>query len=345
MITKEEIIEILKTVMYPELGRDIVSFGFVKDVLVRNSSVEIKLEITTKDYSVKEKIEIEIRNKLSKISEITDLEINIGILNPETGQKEGHTVEQKDFVPQIKNKIAVASGKGGVGKSTVSVNIAVSLGLKGYKVGLLDADIYGPSIPMMMNVDTEELTYKNKKIIPLKKYGIKLMSIGFLLKNDVPLIWRGPMITKVLQQFLTDVEWGNLDYLIIDLPPGTGDAQLTISQSLHLSGAVIVTTPQDISLIDAAKGVQMFLKVNVPVTGIVENMSYFICPHCGEKTEIFGSGGGLRESSRLRVPFLGEIPLNPSIRISGDSGKPIVYEDNNSEISKAFDKIIEKIIN
>jgi len=254
VITQENIIEILKTVLYPGLGRDIVSFGFVKDVLLKDSDVEIKLELTTGDNLVKEKLEQEIRNKLSNISGISELKVDIMIHSPETPKKKAHIVEQKDLAPQIKHKIAVASGKGGVGKSTVAVNLAVSLGLKGFKVGLLDSDIYGPSIPTMTNINPGKIIVENNKIEPFEKYGISVMSIGFFIeKSDTPLIWRGPMVMTAIQQLLEDVKWGDLDYLIIDLPPGTGDAQLSISQLLRLSGAIIVTTPQDLSLIDAAK--------------------------------------------------------------------------------------------
>jgi len=343
-IYREKIIEMLKTISYPGLSRDIVSFGFVKDVIVKNSNVTIDIDITTKEYSVKEKLENDIRNKLSEINEIADLKININVHPPKDSQKKEPNIEYKDLVPQIRYKIAVASGKGGVGKSTVAVNLAVTLSLKGYKVGLFDSDIYGPSIPTMLNVKSNQAIMEDNKIIPIEKYGIKLMSIGFFLEKDTPLIWRGPMVMKAIQQFLEDVKWVDLDYLIIDLPPGTGDAQLSISQLLNLSGSVIVTTPQDLALIDAVKGAQMFRKVNVPVIGIVENMSYFICPKCGEKTEIFGYGGGIKESSRINVPFLGEIPVNPMVRISGDTGRPIVLDDKESVISQAFNKIAEKII-
>ena len=344
-LNREKIIELLREISYPGLSRDIVSFGFVKDIIIKDSNVIINIDITTKEYSVKEKLENDIRNKLSEINEISDLKININIHPPEDSQKKELNVEYKDLVPQIRYKIAVASGKGGVGKSTVAVNLAVALGLKGYKVGLFDSDIYGPSIPTMLNVKSNQVSTENNKIIPIEKYGIRLMSIGFFLEKDTPLIWRGPMVMNAIQQFLEDVKWVDLDYLIIDLPPGTGDAQLSISQLLNLSGAIIVTTPQDLALIDAVKGVQMFRKVNVPIIGIVENMSYFICPKCGEKTEIFGYGGGIKESNRINVPFLGEIPINPMVRVSGDTGRPIVLSDKESVVSKAFNKIAEKIIN
>lgn len=343
-IDKDRIIELLKTVSYPGFSRDIVSFGFVKDVSIKNSNVIINLEVTTKDYSIKEKLENDIRKVMYSITDISDLKINVNIHQPLERQKRVENSTNRDLLPDVKYKIAIASGKGGVGKSTVSVNLASSFALKGYKVGLLDSDIYGPSIPTMMDVGINQVITENEKMIPVEKYGLKLMSIGFFLEKDTPVIWRGPMVMKAVQQLLEDVKWDNLDYLFIDLPPGTGDTQLSISQLLNISGAIIVTTPQDLSLIDAAKGVQMFLKVNVPIIGIIENMSYFICPKCGTKTEIFGYGGGLKESNRLNVPFLGEIPINPVIRVSGDSGKPFVIDHRESPISDAFDKISEKII-
>lgn len=342
-ITKEKIITMLKSVSYPGFSRDIVSFGFVKDVTIENSKVMVNLEITTKDNSIKEKLKEDIYKRLISESEISDVVVNITINPPKQQEKRQQGVIQKDLIPQAKYKIAVASGKGGVGKSTISVNLAVMLGLMGYKVGLLDADIYGPSIPTMTTNNEDKIYTENNKIIPLERYGIQVMSIGFFLTKDTPLIWRGPLVIKAIQQLLEDVAWSELDFLIIDLPPGTGDAQLSISQLLRLSGAVIVTTPQDLALIDAIKGVQMFMKIDVKILGIIENMSYFLCPKCGERSEIFGYGGAQKEAERLKVPFLGEIPLNTDLRIAGDSGKPYVLE--NSDVSMAFRKIMEKIIN
>ncbi|MFC1558625.1 P-loop NTPase [candidate division KSB1 bacterium] len=344
-ITKEQVIEILKKVTYPGLSRDIISFGFVKDVIVKGSKVTVCIEITTKDSAVKDKLDSDIREVLSMDSEISDVITNISINSPKQQPvNEQQTVVQQDLVPQAKHKIAVASGKGGVGKSTVSVNLAVTLVSKGYKVGLLDADIYGPSIPTMLTPKEDKIYTKDNKIVPLERNGLQYISIGFFLTKDTPLIWRGPMVIKAIQQLLEDVAWGKLDYLIIDLPPGTGDAQLSISQLLKLQGAVIVSTPQDLALIDAIKGVQMFLKIQIPVLGIIENMSYFLCPHCTERSEIFGHGGARKECERLNVPFLGEIPLNPELRISGDSGRPYIMDNPKSEISSIFSDISKKII-
>ncbi len=250
------------------------------------------------------------------------------------------------LLPNVKYTIAVASGKGGVGKSTVSVNLALALAKLGYKVGLLDADIYGPSIPLMMGITGKPKVFqdeKSQKMLPLSNYGIKLMSIGFLIDDDNPVIWRGPMASGALKQFMSDVDWGELDYLIYDLPPGTGDIQLTLVQTIPLSGAVIVTTPQEVSLIDAQKGLKMFEKVNVKVYGIVENMSYFIAPDTGNRYDIFGTGGGKNLAKELNTNFLGGIPIDPRIREGGDAGKPIVHNKPEIEESKIIINIAEKL--
>jgi len=245
----------------------------------------------------------------------------------------------------VKYKIAVASGKGGVGKSTVSTNLALSLKALGYTVGLLDADIYGPSQQMMLGIEGRpQIDEHDEKIMPMENHGIKTMSLGLITDPDTPVIWRGPMVMKALDQFLTDVKWGELDFMIIDLPPGTGDAQLTLTQKVPLTGAVVVTTPQDVALIDARKGLAMFRKVSVPVLGIIENMSYYICRHCGEREEIFGHGGGKRTAEMLGVPFLGEVPLDPQVVVGGDSGEPIVVLDPKSPASAAFRELARQIV-
>ena len=246
--------------------------------------------------------------------------------------------------PDAKSIVAIASGKGGVGKSTVAVNLAVALAQQGLRVGLLDADIYGPNVPMMMGKNDAQLTStESQKIRPIESYNVKIVSIGFVQKGDAAVIWRGPLVGRMIQQFLTDVEWGTLDYLIVDLPPGTGDAQLTLSQAVPLTGAVVVTTPQDVALSDAKKGVNMFLKVAVPVLGIIENMSYFLCPKCNHRTEIFSHGGARVAAKQLNVPFLGEIPLDIRIREGGDVGRPIVTQDGESPVKEAFGKIAEAL--
>ena len=246
----------------------------------------------------------------------------------------------------VKNIIAVASGKGGVGKSTVAANIALSLQQLGNKVGILDADIYGPSIPTLFGLKDKQpvVDPEKRKLLPLEKFNLKIMSIGFMMRETDAVVWRGPMIHKMLQQFLEDVDWGELDYLIIDLPPGTGDAQLSLSQLIPISGAVIVTTPQDLALADAVRGIAMFQKVGVPVIGVIENMSYFECPHCHEKTEIFSHGGGKRKAEELKTNFLGEIPLDPKTREGSDLGKPIVVESLDNPQSIRFREIAERIV-
>ncbi len=238
-------------------------------------------------------------------------------------------------IPGVKNLVAVGSGKGGVGKTTVSVNLAISLARLGHAVGLMDADVYGPNVPLMMGINRTPMAYGDR-IQPLEQYGVKLMSMGFLNPGDKPLVWRGPMLHSVIQQFLRGVDWGNLDYLLIDLPPGTGDVQLTLIQTAPITGAVVVTTPSDVSLEDARKAVHMFHQVKVPILGIVENMSYLVCPHCSERIDVFSHGGGKRTAEQMKVHFLGELPLNPDVRVGGDTGDPVSLRRNNDPAAEGF---------
>ena len=256
-------------------------------------------------------------------------------MTPEAPQPQQQPQQQQALLPGVKNTIAVASGKGGVGKSTVAINLAISFAKEGYRVGLIDADVYGPSAPLMLGIN-EKPVVENNKLIPLEAHGIKVMSIGFLVDEEQAMIWRGPMASGAVRQFMSDVEWGELDYIIFDLPPGTGDIQLTLVQSIPLTGAVIVTTPQDIALADARKGLKMFERVNVPVYGIIENMSYYLCTSCGHREEIFSYGGGKRSAENLGTGFLGEIPLYTKIREGGDTGNPIVVMEPDSEYTKMF---------
>jgi ATP-binding protein involved in chromosome partitioning len=324
-LTESNVLQVLKAVQDPDLHRDIVTLNFVKNLKISGRNVSFTLELTTPACPVRDQFKSEcervIRNAIADVGTI-DVQM--------TASVGAHTNQQKDLIlPGVKNTIAVASGKGGVGKSTVAVNLAVSLALDGATVGLVDADVYGPSIPLMFGMN-ERPRLSDNKLVPLERYGVKIMSIGFLVDPMQAVIWRGPMASGAVKQFMSDVHWGNLDYLIFDLPPGTGDIQLTLVQTIPLTGAVIVTTPQDVALADARKGLVMFNKVNVPVLGIVENMSYFICSHCGERENIFDSGGGSRTAEELNVPFLGEIPINTRIRIGGDQGTPIVVLDEKS---------------
>ncbi len=259
----------------------------------------------------------------------------MGEVNPETSSQ--------NLLPQVKHVVAISSGKGGVGKSTVAVNLAVALAASGAKVGLLDADIYGPNVPMMLGVNKQP-EQKEGKIIPAESHGVKVISMGFFVAEDTAVVWRGPMIHSAIQQFLRDVIWGELDHLLVDLPPGTGDAQLTLAQLVPLCGAVTVTTPQEVALHDVRKGMMMFQKVNVPLLGLIENMSYFVCGHCGERTEIFSHGGGERAAEKLGIPFLGHIPIDPAIRAGGDTGMPIVVADPASPQAKAFREIADAVI-
>jgi len=339
MIEKEKIMEKLKGVFDPELKRDIVSLGMIKDVKIEDGNVKIYLELTTPACPLRNEIESSVKNSLLSIPGVKHVDVEISA-NVRTLR---NPFQQQKPINGVKNIIAVASGKGGVGKSTFSANLAMSLCINGARTGLLDADIYGPSVPTMFGINQKPRATPDQRIIPVERYGLKLMSIGFLLENDSPVIWRGPLVAQLIQQFLHNVEWGELDYLVIDLPPGTGDAQLTLVQSIPLSGAVIITTPQDIALIDASRGLQMFNKVNVPVLGIVENMSYFICPECGHRTDIFSHGGGKRTAERLGVPFLGEVPIVTSIRETSDSGKPIVIVSPDAPESKIFIDISKRV--
>lgn len=327
----------LKNVIDPDLKRDIVSLNFVKDIKLEGKNVFLEIQLTTPACPLKDKIKDDCINEIKKaFPEIENINVN---LTSNVSTKFEKT--KNSILPDVKNTIAVASGKGGVGKSTVAANIAIALSKLGSKVGLIDADIYGPSIPMMLGIPSKPQIYqdtKTGKMLPLDSYGIKVISIGFLIDEDTPVIWRGPMASGAIKQFMTDVFWDELDYLIFDLPPGTGDIQLTLVQSIPLTGAIVVTTPQDVSLIDVKKAMRMFQRVNVPILGIIENMSYFIAPDTGKRYDIFGNGGGEKLSRELSVPLLGQIPINPNIRIGGDSGKPIVYAEPDSEEAK---KIIE----
>ena len=341
MATEEQVREALKAVKFPGLSRDIVAFGFVHDLKVHGGDVAFALRFQTDNPAVGQQIASEAEAAIRRLPDVANVRISLEVapksaISPSSGSG--------SILADVTYKIAVASGKGGVGKSTVSTNLALSLRALGRTVGLLDADIYGPSQQMMLGIQGRpQVDESDEKIIPMERHGIKTMSLGLITDPDTPVIWRGPMVMKALDQFLTDVKWGTLDYMVLDLPPGTGDAQLTITQKVPLTGAVIVTTPQDVALIDARKGLAMFRKVSVPVLGIIENMSYFICRHCGQREEIFGHGGGRKTAEMLGVPFLGEVPIDPQVVVGGDSGEPIVSLNSKSAAAMAFTEIAKKI--
>ncbi len=345
-LTEEKVLDVLRTVKFPGLTRDIVSFGFVKDLTVGGGNVAFRLEIRTESPRAAEQIQRDATQKLQALPGVSAVTIRMDVQAPGPQAPRGAAgvpAPESAILRDVRFKIAVASGKGGVGKSTVAANLALALERLGRRVGLMDSDIYGPSQQMMMGIDEKPYVNDQNQIVPIERYGVKVMSLGFLMDVDQPVIWRGPMVMKAVEQFLGDVAWGSLDFLVIDLPPGTGDAQLTLTQKIQLSGAVIVTTPQDVSLIDARKGLAMFQKVNVPVLGIVENMSFYVCPSCGHREEIFKHGGGRRTAAQLQVPFLGEIPLDPKVAIGGDAGRPIVASDPDSPVTRAYTTIAEQI--
>jgi ATP-binding protein involved in chromosome partitioning len=337
--------EALKTVKFPGMSRDIVSFGFVHQVKACAGVVAVDLQMATHNPAAGEKVREEVERVLRTLPEVQEVRVDIHVTKPPTREESAQRAVAQDatLIPEVRHVVAVASGKGGVGKSTVAANLAVALAQQGYRVGLLDSDIYGPSVPMMFGI-TEKPFVNGNRILPFEKYGLKLMSLGFILETDTPVIWRGPMVMRAIEQMLGDVEWGALDYMILDLPPGTGDAQLTVTQRVPLAGAVIVTTPQDVALIDARKGLAMFKKVNVPVIGIIENMSTFICPHCGEATDIFKKDGGRKTADLLGTAFLGAIPLDPKIVLGGDAGVPIVVAEPRGPHADAFRRVAQAVV-
>jgi ATP-binding protein involved in chromosome partitioning len=336
-MTPDFIREALRQVRYPGFSRDIVSFGLVKDIQVGADGVVVKMEVQTRDATVPEKIFKDAHAVLADIPDIGTPRIEIEIKDP--GGQNSATATGKSSIPGVKRIIAVASGKGGVGKSTVAANLAIALAKTGARVGLCDCDLYGPSVAMMFGTNEKPMANDQDEIIPIEAHGIQLMSMGFLLEDRSPVIVRGPMATRYTQQFLRQVAWGNLDYLILDLPPGTGDIQLTIVQTVSVDGAVIVTTPQEVALIDARKAVSMFAKVNVPILGLIENMAWFDCDH-GQRYFLFGEGGGVREAEKLNVPLLGQIPINPETGKRGDQGVPVaLIPASEHPVSAAFHQV------
>jgi ATP-binding protein involved in chromosome partitioning len=337
MVTVDQVLSTLKKVVDPELHKDIVSMGMIKDLSINDGKVAFTLELTTPACPFNSDIERDVRAAIANLG-VKDLNVKVT-----ARVMEGRALSMDELLPGVKNIVAVASGKGGVGKTTVSVNLALALAKTGAKVGLLDADIYGPSVPLMLGLKTSP-EVMNNKIQPPEIDGIKVISMGFFYEQSQQAgIYRGPIVSGIVKQFLTDVNWGELDYLIIDLPPGTGDAPLTIAQTIPITGILIVTTPQDIAMNVAIKAIGMFNKLNVPIIGVVENMSYLECPHCTGQVYLFGQGGGRKISDDFKIPFIGEIPLHPGIREGSDIGKPMVVSEPDSMQSQAFTKAAKVI--
>ena len=333
MVSVDQVLSSLRNVIDPELHKDIVSMGMIKDLTINNGKVSFNLELTTPACPFNSDIEQDVRNAIANLGvKELDLKVTARVM-------EGRAISADELLPGVKNILAVASGKGGVGKTTVSVNLAIALAKTGANVGLLDADIYGPSVPLMLGLRASPEVINNK-IQPPVSEGVKVISMGFFYEQSQQAgIYRGPIVSGIVKQFLTDVNWGDLDYLIIDLPPGTGDAPLTIAQTIPITGILVVTTPQDIAMNVAVKAVGMFNKLNVPIVGVVENMSYLECPHCKEHIHIFGKGGGQKVSEQFNVPFIGEIPLHPQIMEGSDIGNPVTISEPNSMQSLAFSKV------
>jgi len=364
-VSIERIEEVLKNVVDPDSGKDIISGGMVSGLQTRDGHVAFAIEVDPAKGAAMEPLRKEAEKAVFDMDGVLTATVVLTAEKKSNGggdqppppqgtptqpgapvggpsQNQG-PASGPELLPGVKSIIAVASGKGGVGKSTTAVNIALGLAASGKKVGLLDADIYGPSMPRMMGISGQPSSSDGKTLDAMENYGVKVMSMGFLVEEDTPMIWRGPMVQSALEQMMRDVSWGELDALVVDMPPGTGDVQLTMAQRVPLTGAVIVSTPQDIALLDARKGLNMFRKVDVPVFGVVENMSYFLCPHCNERSDIFSHGGAREEADKLGIDFLGEVPLHMDIRTTSDSGHPIVVSSPESEHAKAYCGIAEKI--
>lgn len=341
MISEQDIRDQLKRITYPGSSRDIITLGLVGEILTKDGTVIVHLRPSSATEEVLRHLTGRITSALSAVPGVQQVTIH-------SGRPHGAAAQPSPMVaapaltplPGVRRVIAVASGKGGVGKSTVAVNLALALKALGNRVGLLDADIYGPSVPLMMGTEATPRAGQDKKIYPVEKYGIRLISMGFFLDDKSPVIWRGPIVMSIVRQFLRDVLWGELDYLVVDLPPGTGDAALTLTQEVPLSGGVIVSTPQDVALLDVQRGIAMFRQVNVPILGVIENMSYYVCPHCGEREEIFGHGG----VQKTGLEVLGEVPIVEEIRTGGDVGKPLVVQHPEHPVAQVFRQIATRVM-
>lgn len=333
-ISRDAVYDVLKTVTHLELHKDLVSLGMIKDVAVDGSTIRIGIELTTSARPLREQIGRDVETAVKKLAGVTSVEVD---WSPNAGSSRPGA----EVLPGVKNVVAVGAGKGGVGKSTAAVLLAYGLHRKGASVGLLDADVYGPNIPTMTGIEGSTPAVRDNRLIPVEAGGVKIMSVGFMVARDKPLIWRGPMVHGVIKQFLEQVDWGELDYLIVDLPPGTGDVPLTLAQSIPMTGAVVICTPQDIALLDARRAVRMYEELKVPCLGIIENMSYYLCPKCGHRDEIFDHGGAAEAAEALGAPFLGEIPLNVQLRVFADRGTPEkAFTDAPDYVRQAIDRVV-----
>ena len=368
--TEAQVHDILKTVPYPGYSRDIVSFGMVKNISIDARNVGVLIRLTEHQPQIADQIRESVSAALRNVPGVANMQVDLEMppapspqvehehhSHADHGQHEHHDhghghgrqappfpTQEAQALPGVRSIVAVASGKGGVGKSTVATNLAVALSQAGFRTGLLDADIYGPNIPLLMGVEGKPEVKGDNRIVPFFNHGVKLQSLGFFLTDSTPVIWRGPMVMKAVQQLLQETDWGELDVLVIDLPPGTGDVQLTLVQTVPLTGAVLVTTPQNLALLDVQKGAEMFKHVNAPLLGIVENMSYFVCPDCGKETEIFRRGGGQKESERLGIPLLGRIPLESAVCDAGDAGVPVVVGAPESRAGQEFRQVAAAVV-
>ncbi|HEY7171461.1 MAG TPA: Mrp/NBP35 family ATP-binding protein [Vicinamibacterales bacterium] len=337
-VEQAPVLEALKVVRDPDLNRDIVSLGFVKDLRIDGGRVAFTIELTTPACPVKDQMRDQARAAVMRVPGVTTVDVQMTAQVREAAAPDAG----RQPLPGVKNVIAVGAGKGGVGKTTLSVNLAIALAKCGSKVGMIDGDIYGPNVPIMLGVKTQLMT-DGQKIIPAEKYGLQVISMGFLTSDDAPIIWRGPILHGALQQFFREVRWLDLDYLVIDMPPGTGDVALSLSQTVPVAGAIVVTTPQQVSLADTRRAIAMYKKLNIPPLGLIENMSYFVCPDCAHESDIFGRGGGEQLAADLHVPFLGRIPIYQPIREGGDSGVPLMISEPESPAARAFMAAAERL--
>jgi ATP-binding protein involved in chromosome partitioning len=338
-VEQNVVLEALKVVTDPDLHRDIVSLGFVKDLKISGGQVSFTIELTTPACPVKDQMRDQARAAVMELSGVSSVDVHMTARVREAIGADGG----RQALPGVKNIIAVGAGKGGVGKTTVAVNLAIALAKSGGTVGIIDGDIYGPNVPIMLGLKTQLMTDEQGRIVPAEKYGLQVISMGFLTADDAPIIWRGPMLHGALQQFFRQAAWGNLDYLIVDMPPGTGDVALSLSQTVPVAGAIVVTTPQEVSLADSRRAVAMYKKLNIPTLGVVENMSYYVCPNCQHEADIFGHGGGERMAAALNVPFVGRIPIYQPIREGSDAGVPLIISEPDSAAARAFTAAAERI--